>query len=320
MKIAVIAPNRPHFGNIMCQLPLLCGLKESYPNAEITVWSKTTSHTLLLDCKAADKVVFYKDYSALKLILQMRKEQYDQIYNIYSGSEKMHFVTALSNAKKKVGFSDHRWTSIFYDHHITQAKSDRYIAFNYLALLNDIENTQLKPNIIRQLQDRSIIEKSGKTVTIIPGGGAGDYKRWDIKNYCAVVTELLKKHEIKSVQFILGPGERSFVETIESYFPSDLIELYDTPSIPKLIQLAAHSDLVLSNDCGPAHIFQMMESPLITLWGWRDNTVSPFGTMCEWFYSHDNSWNITPSESTRNINSIPVEKVSLLATAILSKA
>lgn len=305
----------------MTQLPLLCGLRKLYPDAEITVWSKTASHNLLLRCQAADKVVLYKGYSMIQLIAQLRKERYDQIYNIYSGSEKVHFATALSGAKQRFGFSDHQWLSIFYNHHLTLKKGDRYIAFNNLALINEVENTQFKPNVIELLQERPGKAKAGKTITIVPGGGAGEYKRWDIKNYCAAVLEIIKQcPDIKAVQFIIGPDERSLIETIKEQIPSALIEIYDTPSIPELIRLAAQSDLVIGNDCGPAHIFQMMESPLIMLWGWRDYKDSPFGTMCEWFYSHDQSWNITPCENSRHINSIPVEKVSLLATAILSKS
>lgn len=320
MKIAVIAPNRPHFGNIMTQLPLLCGLKKIYPDAEITIWSKTPSHKLLLNCKAADKVVLYKDYSLIRLTSELRKERYDQIYNIYSGSEKVHLATALSGARKRFGFSDHKWLSAFYDHHMTLKKGDRYIAFNNLALLNEIENTHFRPNVIEQLKEGSGKEKTGKTITIVPGGGAGEYKRWDIKHYCATIQEVVKQRsDVKAVQFIIGPDERSFIDTIENQLPPSLVEIYDTPAIPELIRLASQSDLVIGNDCGPTHIFQMMESPLIMLWGWRSDTDSPFGTMCEWFYSHNNSWNLTPCENIRHINSIPVEKVSLLATAILSK-
>ena len=304
----------------MTQLPLLCGLKKHYPDAEITIWSKTPNHRVLLGFNAADKVELYKGDSIFRLISRLRKNHYDMIYNIYSGSEKVHLATAFSGAKKRFGFSDHKWVSVFYDHYMTLQKGERYIAFNNLALLNEIEKTHFKPNVIEYLKEKSGNKKPGKTITIVPGGGAGEYKRWDIHNYCTTVQKILGQcSDVSSVQFVLGPDERSFIDIIKSQIPPELTAIYDTPSIPELIRLATQSDLVIGNDCGPTHIFQMMESPLIMLWGWKDYKYSPFGTMCEWFYSHNNSWNITPCENTRSINSIPVEKVTLLATAILSQ-
>lgn len=321
MKIAVMVPHRPHFGNIITQLPLFCALKERYPQAEITIFSKVNNHQLLLDTGAADKLIVYKKLSIWALIKKLRTENFDQIYNIYAGSEKVHLATALSKAKLKAGFSDRKWLSIFYNRYLTLTKGQQYIAYNNLALVNQVEQCHYKPDIVKKLADINGKQTSDSNIlTIVPCGGAGDYKRWDINHYCSTALQVIDACKIDKVRFILGPSEQDLVATIDKALPEELIEIIQSPSVQQLIQLAIESNLTIGNDCGPMHVFQMLDNPLIMLWGWNHRNHSPFGTMREWFHAKDSAWAITPSEQQKAINTIPPEKVSLLANAILNNS
>jgi len=323
-KIAIIAPNRHHFGNIMTQLPLFCALRKKYPDAEITVWTKLETHQFLIKCKAVDKVEVFKGNSLLKLIFRLRKEKYDELFNIYSGSEKAHIASAFSGAIKKLGFSNNKWMSFCYDYFLVVQKGQRYIAFNNLALLNYFDKIEVKPSIISMLNETDNqlhkIKKETLSVVLVPGGGAGSYKRWDINNYCETAKYLLETcKSVEVIQFVLGPGEKKYLSVIHQMLPQNKVKIYDAPSVPTLIELAENSDLVIGNDCGPMHIFQMMESPIIMLWGWGDDGCSPIETMREWFYPNEHSWSMVPSIHHKTINSIPVRKICLLSNMILSR-
>lgn len=319
MKIAVMVPHRPHFGNIITQLPLFCSLRERYPDAEITIFSKVKNHQLLIDTGVADKLTIYKKYSLFKLTRALRQQQFDQIYNIYAGSEKVHLATALSKAKTKIGFSDRKWLAMFYDTYLFLKKGNQYISYNNLDTINKVEGTNYKPSIVQNLATPNDIPQAKQRILTIIPCGAGTTKLWDIKNYCTVVLQLLNKlNDIDKVRFVVGPSEKPLIPVILEHLPKERLEIVESPSIAQTVNLALESDLVIGNDCGPMHVFQMIDTPLIMLWGWDNKNHSPFGTMGEWFHARDSAWAITPSEETKGINTIPTDKVFLLANAILS--
>ncbi len=327
MKIAVFTPHRPQFGNITTQLPLFCALRKEYPEAHIIVFSKSKNSQILVDSGAADELVVYKEFSLFQLIDVLRKGKFSQIYNSYSGSEKVHFSILLSGVKEKYGFSSSKILKRIniYTNHLYFEKGNQYIALNNIDLVNKNFDKNYSTQIIKSLLRTSDIEnKSGKEITLIPGGGAGDFKRWSLENYCHTAIYIAKKHHLDRINIIIGPDERDKIDLISEILYGLNYQIYNTPTISKLIDIAERSDLTLSNDCGPCHIFQMMKVPVIMIFGWKFDSngklhSSPYGVLREWYYSNDDSWAIFPSEDKKNINSISVDKVSNLALMQLEK-
>jgi len=316
MKIAVIVPHRPFFGNILTQLPLFQALRTLYPKAHITVWSKTAMSQLIIDNGAADQLILYKKLNFFSLLKKFRKEAYQHIYNINPGSEKMHMISLFSRALKKNGISSSKWPSRFYDKHLLINKGDHYIALNLLALINHAHGCKFKPSIIKTLA--SPITAQSKSITFLPGGGAGDYKRWSIENYCNVYKDISQKFQEYKAVFILGPQEVRYKSTIEAELIGLNFDIIEAPTVKEIITIAQQSTLTLANDCGPMHLFQMLEVPLITIWGSKEGG-SPFKTLSEWFYSTENAIAIVPNDEFRNIHSIPSKKVSAMALMLMKQ-
>lgn len=319
MKIAVFVPSRPHFGNILTQLPFLCALQKEYPNAEIEIWSKFKQSKVLLTVNLSNTLINYNTFGFFRLVNEIKKRQYDVIYNLYSGSDKVHTAIGLSNVKVTFGHSHNSLHKYCYQKHIRINKGFQYIANNHLSLLNAVKNTTYTPDIIKSLTTKIAPIKKTE-LTLLPGGGAGDYKRWHLKYYLSTVEHIAKMHtELTHINWILGPDEEHYKDIIPNRIANIPVRLHHSPNICELINLANSSVLSIANDCGPTHIFQMLTVPLITLWGWKNHETSPYNTMSEWFYSHDNSWAIVPSEQDKCINTITVNKVSSLALAQLKR-
>jgi len=68
MKIAVIVPHRPFFGNISTQFPLFKAIRDKFPNAQIDVWSKTERNQLITSSSLTDQVIIYKKLTVLAFI------------------------------------------------------------------------------------------------------------------------------------------------------------------------------------------------------------------------------------------------------------
>jgi len=313
-KIAVIVPHRPFFGNILTQLPLFQGLRELYPDAHICVWSKTTASQLIIDNHFADELVIYKKMNLLSLFRSLKSESYQQLYNIYSGSEKMHILSYLSGIPERYGFSNSKLMKHCYHKHQQVKKGERYIALNNIGLVNHVHGTHFTPNNIQSIDNHSL--KKEDYITFLPGGGAGDFKRWPIESYCKVFKAISAHYSFKGV-FILGPQEQQYQSIIEDELAGYNVEFKQSPDLPTLVNIARHSKLTIANDCGPMHIFQMLAVPLITIWGWEKN-ISPFEVMSQWFYSTDNAWAIVPTEAARTIHAIPATKIIAVAMMQLS--
>lgn len=319
MRVAVFVPSRPHFGNILTQLPFLCAIQKEYPDAEIELWSKFEQSKVLLSVNISKTLINYKKFSFYRLINELNKKRYDIIYNLYSGSDRVHAAIGLSNTKVTFGHSNKKIHKYCYKQHICINREFQYIANSHLGLLNSIKNTNYTPDIIRSLAIKPD-DKNKTELTLLPGGGAGEYKRWHLNHYLAA-SELIAEDnpDLTCINWILGPDETHYKESIPNKIANIPVNIHNSPNIFQLIAIADSSILSIANDCGPTHIFQMLMVPLITLWGWKDKNTSPYYTMAEWFNSYESSWAIVPNEADKCINSISVDKVSALATAQIKR-
>lgn len=315
-KINVLVPNRPFFGHMSHQIPFYLYLRKQYPDAEITVWSKFKNSKMMLDLGVVDQLEVYGKTSLFPLVSKVRKNKAEVTFNLYTASEKAHIATLLSGSREKYGFCNSKTLARIYDLSLRFDKTRQYLGLNYMDLLNAIGQGGCNFSILHELADSELSQKKneGYTVTLLPGGGEGGHKRWGIENYCQTVDSLFEgKSTPVTARFILGPDESHHTEAIHKHTKNCSVEIYQTPTVNQIVSLAQTSDIAIANDCGPSHIFQMLEVPLIMIFGWRTADFSPFHTMCEWYHSSENSWAVVPSAKKQSIHSIAVEKVQALA-------
>ncbi len=326
-KVAVFVPHRAQFGNITTQIPLLCAIKREIEDANITIYTKAQSSELLVKSGLADNIINYKGWSAFKLISSVNSHQFDKVFNIYSGSERVHASVILSKAKQKYAFSNSKLLdkSGLYSQHVFTKKGKQYIAKNNLELANVAFGTDYDTTIISMLASdndtESLVHKS--TLTLIPCGGAGEFKVWPIEKYCEAAKEIYAKSDkIEKVIVILGPQESAKATVVEKLLQDIPYEIKQSPSITELVDIAKESALTVSNDCGPCHIFQMMKVPMVMVWGWdirAETPTAPYYVLPEWYYSTAHSWSVFPDEENKAIQSVSAERVSSLALMELNR-
>lgn len=318
-KIAVIAPARPHFGNTLTQLPFLVALRKAYGDCEITVWSKFESSRILVVNQGANRVVNYQDMSVFSFLRAFNREHYDIVFNLRSGCDKAHILIGLlSNAKKKYAYSIKKYNRYLYDQHLLLPKGQIYIANVYLRLLERVTKQRYDVSIIQDVTGH--ISCCKDTLVLLPGGGAGEFKRWPVERFVEVMNLVTHTpaHGLKHVVVILGRDEQAY----HSYFFHSVnhvpVEVVDSPGVEHLIEIAQSTKLAIANDCGPAHIFQMNRCPIIMIWGYKKADHPPFHQMPEWSLPTANSWNIVPDDEHQSIQSISAQRVASLAVAQLN--
>ena len=324
-SVAVFVPHRAQFRNITTQLPLLCSIQKERNDARVTIYTKTNNSELFRHIGLVEEVINYKGWSPFKLIAHINAHKFDEVFNIYSVSERVHGALLFSNIKKKYAFSSSKALHKFgwYDCHVLTKKHKQYIANNNLELGNEVFGTDYDTTIIKMLGHGVDNEFDQSCLTLIPCGGAGDFKVWPIEKYCEAAKYLYQHSErIKTICVILGPQESDKADTVKALLHGLPYDIVQSPTIHKLVDIASLSALTLANDCGPCHIFQMMKVPMVMIWGWHvgsHGATSPYIPILDWYHGNDHSWCVFPDERKKLIQSISVERVASLALMELNR-
>ena len=324
-NVAVFVPHRAQFGNITTQIPLLCAIRKEIKDANITIYTKAKNSQLLVCNGLADNIINYKGWSILKIVSSINSNKFDKVFNIYSGSERVHTALVLAKTKETYAFSNSKLLdkSGLYSKHVFTQKGKQYIAKNNLGLANAVFGTNYDTTIIGMLGSVSGAKTKKSSLTLVPGGGAGPFKVWPIEKYCEAAKDIyLKSDKIDKITVILGPQESTKAATVEALLQDVPYEIKLSPSISELVDIANESALTLSNDCGPCHIFQMMKVPMVMIWGWDTRTstpIAPYYALPEWYHCTSHSWCVFPEECSKSIESISAERVSSLSLMELSR-
>ncbi|MEF1308636.1 glycosyltransferase family 9 protein [Vibrio mytili] len=324
-NVAVFVPHRAQFGNITTQIPLLCAIRKEIKDAKITVYTKSSNSELLVTAGLAEKIVNYKGWSIFKIVSSLNAQKFDKVFNIYSGSERVHAALFLAKVKEKYAFSNSKLLDKFgfYSQHVFTQKGKQYVANNNLELGNVVFGTQYDTSIINMLGSKDSAQQTKSRLTIVPAGGAGEFKVWPIEKYCeAAKTIYQTSKSIETITVILGPQECDKAAVVEACLKDCPYEIVQSPSIQTLVDIANSSRITLANDCGPCHIFQMLKVPMVMIWGWNVGSwgaTSPYIPLQEWYHCTNHSWCVFPDEENKAIQSISAERVTSLALMELSR-
>lgn len=318
-KIAIFTPGRRRYGSIALQLPFVSAIRDYYGDCEITIWTVNNPGEILCFEGGADKIIKYNNMGVLKTIKEINNNKYDAIFNLRRNSSKLHhLVMPFVNTKEKFSHSTHQINSIAYKYHKLIPKKDRYIANAHLELLNSAKETSYQTTIIQNLATVDNKDPHQKALTLLPGGGSGSFKRWPIENFLNVSREVIQNNQLDIIYVILGPQELEYQELLPNTLGEVPLIVCSTPTVKQLITISRKTKLAISNDCGPAHIFQMMQTPIIMLFGKAPEVEKPpQEVLKEWFLFTDTSIPLLPNEQSGHIESIKTEKVAAIANALL---
>ncbi|MEZ8018197.1 glycosyltransferase family 9 protein [Vibrio splendidus] len=321
-KIAIFTPGRRRFGSVVLQLPLISALRDYYGECQITVWTVNEPATWLCVNNGADDVIEYKDMSIPSLLKQINSRNYDVLVNLRRNSSKLHhLIMPFVNAKEKFSHSTQNLNARAYDYHALIPKKDRYIANAHLQALNGAKNTNYQTSIIDTIAEGHDIDNFKNALVLLPGGGAGSFKRWPIQRFIDSAESILQSNQqLDVVYIVLGPQEQEYNDVLPSSFNGVPVVVFNSPSIEQLVAMARKTKLTIANDCGPAHIFQMMQNPLVMMFGWGSNNLKkmPQEVIKEWFLFTDRSLPLLPSDPSGSIESISTDKVIACGNAMLN--
>jgi len=236
-------------GEEVAQIPFFRFLRADGPDREIVAVAPDRSGRTLESLGLVDRLVTYPVRGRLRelgrVVRTLRGTRCERCFLHRRKSLRAAVLARLSTSAPIEGFA-HGITGWLQARSIPFATTGTYIGENYARLLG---------RSVADFAAGSAREPGGYAV-LVPGGRT-EVKRWPLDRYLEVARALRDR---LPVLFLLGPDQEAERAAI-----GDSFETRVAPPLPDVRDLLVGADLVIANDCGPAHFAHVHDVPRVSL-------------------------------------------------------
>ncbi|MEI8348639.1 MAG: glycosyltransferase family 9 protein [Candidatus Omnitrophota bacterium] len=275
-------------GDAVCFIPTLRILRESFPQAEITVLSgRLPAKELFEVCPFVNKVIFYdvdkerNFFDKLNFIKYLRRQRFD--ISVASSYEVGFALKAfLSGAKYRIGFSQHvcngtiarDFFSFLNTVSLVSQGNENEIDVN-MRLLGalGIEGKECKLDLWVNEQDKLFAGElfrqhalTDKKVLAIHPSSNNESRNWPLEKYAQLITYVLRHYEVKIV-LVGSQAHYDLNEKLCALVGGGITNIAGKTALSQLMEVLRGCVLFIGNDSGPRHIAVAMGLPAIILFG-----------------------------------------------------
>jgi ADP-heptose:LPS heptosyltransferase len=300
--VAVFLENRPFFGAILAHVPFLWELRQRRPGDRILLFSPFPEARLLVELGVADEVRPYRR-GGLGVWRAVRAARPAAVFNLRPASVAIDLAAGLSGAALRAGFRSPlgRWLYSRALAHDTTVYRPR----KYLALLGD-GPARLDAYFRAAAARAGVPPSPGRCLAVLPGGGAGEVKRWGIDNFLRLCERVADADPGLRFRFVLGPQERELEAAVHASAVAARSDLLVDRPVPELAAAALGAVGAVGNDCGPGHLFQMAGCPYACVMTNHDGRAPE--RILEWVDAPNRPFAVT-TETPADIREVPLEAV-----------
>jgi heptosyltransferase-2 len=303
MKIVVRGTN--WIGDSVMSIPALRALRAAFPNASISLHTRSWAEGIFRDADFIDEIISYeKTRSSFGEVVSqarlLREREFD-VAVVVPNSFASALTVKLAGIPRRLGYAK-EGRGILLTDPIQQPewKSTRHEAFYYLELVKEVErrmsgtslSADIEPNIHlnisderkaaarKFLADRSV-DLSRPLIAIGPGSTNSTAKRWPAERF-AELADLLHSELNAEVLILGGPDDLDAAEAIISKTETKLHDLVGKTSLGEAASVLSISNFMISNDMGLAHLAPATGTPTLVIFGPTDpQTTRPFSELAE---------------------------------------
>ncbi|QQS32854.1 MAG: lipopolysaccharide heptosyltransferase II [Acidobacteriota bacterium] len=299
MKILVRGTN--WVGDAVMSVPALKALRRVFPDALISLHTRSWAEGLFQDADFIDDIVTYDRHKwAIKDVLDnsrfLRDDKYD-LAVLFPNSFESALTTLLTKIPRRIGYNkDLRGLLLTDPVPVPEWKGRRHEVYYYLHLAAEVERRVLgsrsiesagEPDISIDVSDdrrataRELLHSNGVTATSpIVALGIGSQnsraKRWPAERYAALADRL--SGELGASVILVGSEEDSDAAAkVQEHSSSRLIDLTGRTTLSEAVAILALADLLVANDMGLAHVAAAVDKPTIVIFGpTKHETTRPY--------------------------------------------
>ncbi len=288
-NIIVRMPN--WVGDLVMATPILSDLRRAYPDAYITAMARSPVCELLQEDPEINELfcfskgnTFGRRVGKRNVIEKLRRGKYDLgILLPHSFSAAWWFWQA--KVRYRIGYAGNG-RSLLLTHSLplpeTIEKQHLVVTYKMLLAPLGVPISDSPPRLYlsekeifqaRELLRQHGVSDSSRLVGINPGATYGSAKCWLPERFREVTERLLQDPEL----FIIYFGDQanaSLVKEICQGLPPRILNLAGLTSLRELAALISICDVLLTNDSGPMHIADALQTPVVALFGSTSEVVT----------------------------------------------
>ena len=293
-------------GTQIVSYPLLYQIKQFWPHCHLRVVAQdaVSKHYLILPWVDA-----FTQADTLTEVYRAMDGDADLVIALHFASDKYGIAAMLKRPRYRLGFKNRRVTDVVWTHAYRKDFSQYMGLANLrlLAVFKDFDPAQAARKCVQALAAGG--ETSAAEVVLMPGGGAGDFKRWPIQHYVTLADLLKPALPLQSTFcFVLGPDEAEQYRWLQSLERTDFVYLMTRP-LNDIATAVLSAKVVVANDCGPSHLAQFSGVPYVGVFHQSNR---------EWFWTRDTSLDVLPSDGTTEIKNVTPAQVFEACQRLLS--
>ena len=292
--VTVFIRSMRFLGTQIVSYPLLWQIRQFWPDCRLRVVAQDDVGRHYLSLPWVDEFVQANSFSENYRALGNRT---DLMIALHFASDKYGAVGMARLPRVRLGFRNGRVTDFIWTHRHRKDFSE-YMGLANMRLLSAYR--PFDPEICARASMQALADLRDSTpdpadIVFMPGGGAGDYKRWPIESYVALA-DLLREKLGSSARFafVLGPDESREHQWLSSLARPEFQLIMSRP-IAEIAHLALGARLVVANDCGPSHLAQFACVPYVGIFHESNR---------EWFWARPYTAEVFPADGSFEISRV----------------
>ncbi|MBC8527142.1 MAG: glycosyltransferase family 9 protein [Candidatus Cloacimonetes bacterium] len=250
----------------------------------------------------------------LSVLWKIRKAKIDTYIDMELFSRATSIISYLSGANSRVGFYRYHIEGLYRGNFLTHKVSynpHQHISLNFINLVYAIQsNLEDSPLLKKSLEviptvpritsskeaEKSIfsklkiinsnIEKSSKIIIFNPNAGMLPIRAWPLEKYIQLAKKIIKLKDVFIVVMGINDASKD-AELICNVSKEYCIDFTNRTTLKEVIDLFNISDVLVTNDSGPAHFASLTPIKNFVLFGPETpDLYSPLGENCIPLYAH----------------------------------
>jgi heptosyltransferase II len=292
-------------GDAAMTVPALRELRRVLPRARVTLATRPWAEALLAGAGFVDEVVAVSDskskaHDVFADAREWRARRFD-LAVLFPNSFAPALSAALARVPVRVGFATQgRSALLTHPLPVPAWRGERHEVFYYLEIIAGLErllrgssdvdaerpDASLAVDEVRRREARALLREAGvdgrrPLVALCPGSTNSRAKRWPVEAFAALADMLAGRAGAEVL--IIGAREELEVSgEVARLMRSRARVLTGRTSLAQTAALLAVSDLLVSNDTGPAHVAAAVGCRVLVIFGPTNPvTTRPFSTLAE---------------------------------------
>lgn len=277
-------------GDVVHGMPVLCALRDAFPEAKIAWVVESRAAALLRGHEALDQLIelprgWLKSFKTVRQLRRDLRAFRPDVAIDMQGLTKSAIAARLSGARYRIGFGDEKGRELsrwFYNVKVT-VPAVHVIDAN-LQLLTPLgigepigaswKRPPVRFGIPERAEDAQTAEKmihefgfdAGVGFAIINPGAGWPSKVWPAERFGEVAARLGKEESLPTLVVWAGNQEKDWAETIVARSEGHA-RLAPPTSLTELAAVSRRARLFIGSDTGPLHIAVAVGTPCVGLYG-----------------------------------------------------